>query len=94
MSKITMKMDEGDAVLLFELLSKINEMNPSETFKIDSIYSQVLHNVEHDLGSVLTEPYLHNYLDLIETYRSQTAEKSGLKKGMTVLELRNCSELR
>ena len=68
------KLSKDEALVLFELLARINEDVPEGLFE-DQSEQQVLWNLEAELERQLSEPFSSNYKTLLSEARNNLRNK-------------------
>lgn len=71
---IKIELNKNDALVLFEFLSRYSD---TDILKIeDQSEQRVLWNMCCDLEKILVEPFMKNYLELLEEARSNTRDST------------------
>ena len=67
-NKITLELTTDEAVVLFELLSRINQKSNTDLFE-DQAEQRILWNLESDLESSLADPFRADYENVVRKAR-------------------------
>ena len=70
---IKIELSKDEALVLFEFLGRLNKQNIDTLFE-DQAEQRVLWDIESTLEKALSEPFLDNYLELLNNARAQVRD--------------------
>jgi len=73
-NEINIRLTKDEALVLFEFISRFNETSHKELFH-DQSEEKMMWLIEGQLQKILVEPFIPNYIDIINEARNKLRDK-------------------